>query len=140
MSKLRFAYTTEAFPATVAFWQELVGLRCLSNESLGPDHRDDRVAWFEAGEGAVVEIIEVASVRPADGSWVAIQVDDVDELFDRLVASGVPVRFEPTTMAEERRCYVSEPNGVGVLFFTPNQGRHARSAFRNAGPAERSCS
>jgi Glyoxalase/Bleomycin resistance protein/Dioxygenase superfamily len=116
---MRFAYTTEAFSATVTFWQELVGLRCLRNESLGTDPEDDRLAWFDTGDGAVIEVIESASVRPADGSWVAIKVDDVDQLFARLVASGVPIRYDPTTMSEERSCYVSEPNGIGVVFFTP---------------------
>ena len=118
MPSMRFAYTTDAFPATVAFWQ-LVGLRCLRNEALGPDPHDDRVAWFDAGDGAVIEVIESAAVVPGNGSWVAVQVESVDELFEHLENNGVAVRYRPTTMAEERSCYVSEPNGVGVIFFTP---------------------
>jgi len=117
--RFRFAYTTEAFPATVAFWEELVGLVCLRNESLGADPDDDRVAWFDAGGDSVIEIIESASVRPADGSWIALQVDSLDELFGRLVAGGVSVRYKPTELARERNFFVSDPNGIGVVFFTP---------------------
>jgi predicted enzyme related to lactoylglutathione lyase len=119
MPAFRFAYTTEAFPATVAFWQDAVGLNCLRNESLGSDPTDNRVAWFDAGSGAVIEVIESANVRPADGSWIALEVDDVDAMFSRLVESGVEVRHAPTTSARERSFYMREPNGIGVLFFSP---------------------
>lgn len=118
MPSMRFAYTTDAFPATVAFWQ-LVGLHCVRNETLGPDPHDDRVAWFDAGDGAVIEVIESAAVVPGNGSWIAVQVENVDELFGRLVTGGVAVLRGPTTMSDERNCSVREPNGVGVIFFTP---------------------
>jgi uncharacterized glyoxalase superfamily protein PhnB len=63
--------------------------------------------------------IESANVRPADGAWIALEVDDVDAIFSRLAENGVTARTAPTSLADERQCYVNEPNGIGVVFFAP---------------------
>jgi hypothetical protein len=117
MPKVRFAYTTEAFSQTVEYWK-LVGLPLLKDEPQF-DHPDsERTAWFDAGGEAVIEVIESATVRPADGSWIAIEVEDVDGLYERLMKAGFGHPVGITKSRGERSVLLREPNGVGVLYFS----------------------
>ena len=88
-----------------------------------------RYAELELGGGQLLEVIEYVTPlgtplaqRPCDpgASHLALRVEDVDALRERLSAAGVPVAGRPTTISAPgawhgARCvYVEDPDGRSV--------------------------
>lgn len=124
--------------AALGFYRDLLGLRVTGEgEDSGPELAAItglsgvrmRYAELDLGAGQLLEVIEFRSPdgsRLAQGppdpgaTHVALRVDDVDAVYSRLVAAGVPAPGRPTTITAPgpwngARCvYVEDPDGRTV--------------------------
>jgi catechol 2,3-dioxygenase-like lactoylglutathione lyase family enzyme len=130
--------TVASVEAALGFYRDLLDLRVTDEgEDEGPELDAIvglagvrmRYAELDLGGGQLLEVIEYVTPegtpleqRPCDpgASHLALRVDDVDALFERLTAAGVPVSGRPTTITEPgvwhgARCVYSEdPDGRTV--------------------------
>ena len=133
-----FTILTDDVPRTVRFYRDLLGLRVTDEgEDEGPELDAIvglsgvrmRYAELDLGGGQLLELIEYVTPqgtplaqRPCDSgaSHLALRVEDVDALWERLGAAGVPVAGRPTTISAPgawhgARCvYVEDPDGRSV--------------------------
>jgi catechol 2,3-dioxygenase-like lactoylglutathione lyase family enzyme len=130
--------TVASVEAALGFYRDLLGLRVTDEgEDEGPELDAIvgltgvrmRYAELDLGGGQLLEILEYLSPqgtpleqRPCDpgASHLALRVDDVAALWERLRAAGVAVGSPPTTISEPgpwhgARCaYVDDPDGRSV--------------------------
>jgi catechol 2,3-dioxygenase-like lactoylglutathione lyase family enzyme len=130
--------TVASVAAALGFYRDLLGLRVTDEgEDEGPEQDAItgqsgvrmRYAELDLGGGRLLEVIEYLAPtgtplaqRPCDpgASHLALRVDDVDAVYERLVAAGVTVPGRPTTITAPgawhgARCvYVEDPDGRTV--------------------------
>lgn len=130
--------TVASLKAALHFYRDLLGLRVADEgEDSGPELDAItglsgvrlRYAELDLGAGRLLEVIEfqppggralAQSPRDPGASHLALRVDDVDALCERLVAAGVTVPGRPTTITAPgawlgARCvYVQDPDGRTV--------------------------
>jgi catechol 2,3-dioxygenase-like lactoylglutathione lyase family enzyme len=130
--------TVASVAAALGFYRDLLGLRVTDEgEDGGPELdaitglSDARIRYAELdlGGGQLLEVIEYLSPTGAPlaqracdpgASHLALRVDDVDAVRDRLAAAGVPIAGRPTTISAPgawhgARCvYVEDPDGRTV--------------------------
>ena len=123
---------------SLGFYRDLLGLRVTDEgEDSGPELDAItglsgvriRYAELDLGAGQLLEVIEfhppegrrlAQDPRGAGAAHLALRVDDVDALYARLVAAGVTVPGQPTTITAPgpwngARCvYVEDPDGRTV--------------------------
>jgi catechol 2,3-dioxygenase-like lactoylglutathione lyase family enzyme len=130
--------TVASVATALGFYRDLLGLRVTDEGEDGGPELDAitgmsglriRYAELDLGGGQLLEVIEYVSSegtpleqRPCDAgaSHLALRVDDVDALCERLAAAGVTVSGQPTTITAAgawhgARCvYVEDPDGRTV--------------------------
>jgi glyoxylase I family protein len=130
--------TVASLGAALHFYRDLLGLRVTDEgEDSGPEldaisglsGMRMRYAELDLGAGQLLEVIEyqpaegnalVQGPRDPGASHLALRVDDVDALYERLVAAGVTVPGRPTTITAPgpwlgARCvYAEDPDGRTV--------------------------
>lgn len=130
--------TVASVADALGFYRDLLGLRVTDEgEDEGPvldaivGLRGVRVRYAELdlGGGQLLEVLEyrtpegtALAQRPCDpgASHLALRVDDVDALCERLASAGVPVAGRPATITQPgawhgARCvYVEDPDGRSV--------------------------
>jgi catechol 2,3-dioxygenase-like lactoylglutathione lyase family enzyme len=130
--------TVASVEAALGFYRDLLGLR-VTDEGEGEGPELDaivglrgvrmRYAELDLGGGHSLEVLEYRAPegtplaqRPCDpgASHVALRVDDVDAIWERLAAAGAAVGEPPTTISSPgvwhgARCaYVTDPDGRSV--------------------------
>ena len=130
--------TVGSIEASLAFYRDLLGLH-VTDEGVDQGPELDaiaglsgariRYAELDLGGGRLLEVIEYLaptgmplSQRPCDpgASHLALRVDDVDALCERLTAAGVSFAGRPTTITAPgpwrgARCvYLDDPDGRTV--------------------------
>jgi catechol 2,3-dioxygenase-like lactoylglutathione lyase family enzyme len=130
--------TVASLKEALRFYRDLLGLRVTDEgEDSGPELDAItglsgvriRYAELDLGAGQVLEVIEfhppegrrlAQDPRDPGAGHLALRVDDVDALYARLVAAGVTVPGQPTTITAPgpwngARCvYVEDPDGRTV--------------------------
>jgi glyoxylase I family protein len=130
--------TVGSLKAALVFYRDLLGLRVSDEgEDSGPELDaitglsgvGMRYAELDLGAGQLLELIEfsppdggrlVQGPRAAGASHLALRVGDVDALYEKLVAAGVTVPGQPTTITapgawQGARCvYAEDPDGRTV--------------------------
>ena len=130
--------TVTSIPAALGFYRDLLGLRVTDEgEDSGPELDAItglsgvriRYAELDLGGGHLLEVIEWVPAEgrallqsPADpgASHLALRVDDIDAVCERLAAAGVTIPGRPTTITAPgawhgARCvYVEDPDGRTV--------------------------
>jgi lactoylglutathione lyase len=130
--------SVESLEATLHFYRDLLGLRVTDEgEDAGPELDAItglsgvrmRYAELDLGAGQLLEVIEYRAPQgtrleqgqPDPGaSHLALRVDDVDALYERLVAAGVTALGRPTEITAPgawngARCvYLEDPDGRTV--------------------------
>jgi catechol 2,3-dioxygenase-like lactoylglutathione lyase family enzyme len=130
--------TVASVAAALGFYRDLLGLRVIDEGEDGGPELDSitglsgvriRYAELDLGGGQLLEVIEYdapegtpLAQRPCDpgASHLALRVDDVDAVCERLAAAGVTVPGRPTTITAPgpwhgARCvYVDDPDGRTV--------------------------
>ena len=118
MTEVRVLVGTDNFERSTAFYSEVLGFPVDEHW----DDPDGRGTLFRAATGGVIEIVEDSPhhpAEPASGVTVAVELDDVDAMHDRVVAAGVEV---VTTLGDRawghRNFEIRDPSGLGLVFFT----------------------
>ena len=119
----RFAYFTRKFDETCQFYEQILHFDL---EHSWDRSENDKGALFKAGAG-LIEVLLFPNAdahknagldyRSPQGAFAVIQVWDIDDLFQRLKAVGVPFEQEITDQSWGHRSFsVVEPNGLILLF------------------------
>jgi uncharacterized glyoxalase superfamily protein PhnB len=107
--EFRVIVPSAGFPASLAFYGEQLGW-AVTKEFPG-----GRI--FGCGAEARIEVLDVPSAARSTTSC-AIEVDDVDELHDRLVAAGItPVQAPADQPWGHRNLAIEDPDGTRLIFF-----------------------
>lgn len=124
MSEFRTAYFARDYEANVAFYRDGLELPELESWDRGPS---DRGTIFEAAAGRI-EILALPEDRDEDSTWdyrapagvlLVIEIDDVEGLYERVQARGVPIKEALKTQSWGHRSFVvTDPDGLGLYFFT----------------------
>jgi catechol 2,3-dioxygenase-like lactoylglutathione lyase family enzyme len=118
MTQIRVLVGTTDFARSTSFYGSALGFPVDEHW----DDPDGRGTLFRAATGGVIEVVEDSPhhpAEPASGVKVAIEVDDVDLLHERVRAAGVEV-VEPIGDRPwgHRNFEIRDPNGLGLVFFT----------------------
>lgn len=116
---------------SLSFYRDLLGLELIFDSDLddipalnavvGMDKARGRVTWLRAGD-TMIELWQwdhpegrslPDDYRPADRgvTHYALETDDVDELYQRIVAAGYPANSEPLDLGLHKTTYVRGPDG-----------------------------
>tara|TARA_A100001037_G_scaffold298327_1_gene321849 strand:- start:21786 stop:22322 length:537 start_codon:yes stop_codon:yes gene_type:complete len=115
---------------SLAFYRDLLGLELVFDSDLddvpplnavvGMDEARGRVTWLRAGD-TMIELWQWDSpqgrplpddYRPADKgvTHYALEVDDVDELYERVVAAGFHANTKPLDLGLHKTTYIRGPD------------------------------
>ena len=132
--------TVSNLEASLAFWRDVLGFEVshaahqegeLAQEITGVKGAEIKLVVLEAPGGHKIELLEYlapadrkrAHLRPCDvGSLhIALLVDDLDLVLERIAASGWKAAGKPQTLtrgpnAGKRVVYVSDPDGTTIEF------------------------
>jgi catechol 2,3-dioxygenase-like lactoylglutathione lyase family enzyme len=115
--EFRFLIRTDDFAGTVAFWEGFLEL-----ERIGTwDREDSEGVILRVADHAVVLIIggEGMDFPASDGTYVGIEVGDVDAWHSRALAAGHTVLNEPGEKLWGLRSFrLRDPNGNMLYLFT----------------------
>lgn len=117
---------------SLAFSRDLLGMELIFdsdvddvealNAVVGMENARGRVTWLRADDGTMIELWQwdhpegrplPDDYRPADRgvTHFALEVDDVDELYQQIVAAGYPANSEPLDLGLHKTTYVRGPDG-----------------------------
>ncbi len=126
--EFRCAYFARDYEATLAFYRDGLGLPILDGWDRG---RDDRGTIFGAGAGAI-EVMALPLVQRPDAVWdyrepqgmlIVVEVEEVEALHRRSSERGLAIREPLKDQSWGHRSFVvSDPDGVGIYFFSPTTG------------------
>jgi catechol 2,3-dioxygenase-like lactoylglutathione lyase family enzyme len=125
--QFRFSYFTPDYDSTVAFYRNGLDLPILESWDR---NADDRGALFAAASGIIEVLVRPKSGdsshfwddRPPQGTFMVIEVEDVEQIYQRAIEKGLPIQQHLTTQAWGHRSFcVREPNGLTLYFFTETQ-------------------
>jgi uncharacterized glyoxalase superfamily protein PhnB len=117
VSEIRVLVETADFEGATAFYGDLLGFPTREQWN-DPDRRG---TLFQCSSAGVIEIVEGSgpSVEGPRGVTVAVEVDDVDALYDRVRQSDIdvvdPIGNRPWG---HRNFEVRDPSGLPLVFFT----------------------
>ena len=120
----RFTYFTWKYEETCRFYKDKLGFG-LEHAWDRNDH--DKGALFKAGQGLIEVLLfpdneeyKYAGLdyRNPQGVFMCVQVWNIDELFNKYKAAGLPFKQEITDQSWGHRSFsVFEPNGLILFFF-----------------------
>ena len=118
MTEMRVLVGAKDYESSKSFYRDLLGFR-LEEEWDAPDGRG---TLYEAASGSMIEIVEDSPHHPfvpPAGVVVAVEVDDVGALYERLRQAGVevvdPIGDRPWG---HRNFEIRDPSGLPLVFFT----------------------
>lgn len=122
--QFRFAYCTPKYEITVSFYQDGLGLPVVGTWDRSPS---DRGTLFGAASG-IIEVLAMPQgdqsdhlfdERPPQGAFMVIEVDQVDERYQRTAQKGLPIQQELRDQSWGHRNFcVRDPNGLTLYFFS----------------------
>lgn len=120
---MKMAHVTifsKCFDESIAFYQEIVGLKIAADLRSHPDHPIIFLA-NAAGETCVEIIDEPASAYEGHGISMGFETDDVEAKRAEMEEKG----YNPSPMFSPnpftRFFFIQDPNGVGVQFVQENR-------------------
>ncbi|NND10656.1 MAG: VOC family protein [Flavobacteriaceae bacterium] len=122
--QFRFAYFTDKYQETWDFYNNILGFKL---EHSWDRHENDKGAVFKAGAG-LIEILHHPSnleqkisgldFRTPQGVFMVIQDWNVDDLYEKIKAKGIPFKQEIVDQDWGHRSFsIFEPNGLVLFFF-----------------------
>jgi catechol 2,3-dioxygenase-like lactoylglutathione lyase family enzyme len=124
LGKFRFTYLTDKYIETSIFYKDKLGFHL---EHSWDRNENDKGALFKAGDG-LIEILhrpndeedknQGMDYRIPQGAYMCIQVWNIDELFEKYKAKGIPFKQEIVDQSWGHRSFsIIEPNELVILFF-----------------------
>ena len=135
--------TVENLERSLAFWRDMLGFELshtahqtgeLARKITGVTGSEIKLAVLKTPSGHKIELLEYlappdrkhAEVRPCDVGHVhvALLVDDLDAILERIAASSWKAAGKPQTLkmgsnAGKRVVYVRDPDGTTIEFMQP---------------------
>lgn len=110
---------------SIRFYEDILGLKKLDTVDMG----DHRLFYYELADNLMLELIEYdddhGQLHPdvkTRGIYrhLALQCDDVDALYEKLVKNGITCLSSPDDVPKLRfrNILVEDPNGVELEFIT----------------------
>ena len=139
--------TVSNLERSLTFWREVLGFELshtahqkgeLAREITGVDGAEIKLAVLKVPGGHKIELLQYlappdrkcADLRPCDGGFVhvALLIDDLDAVLERIAASGWNAAGKPQTLtkgpnAGKRVVYVRDPDGTTIEFMQPPAGK-----------------
>lgn len=122
--QFRFGYFTAHYEATLAFYRDGLDFPVVEAWDRGPD---DRGTLFAAANG-IVEVLALPASgdcshlwdsRPPQGVFMAIEVNQVDDSYRRVLQKQLPIQQELRDQTWGHRSFcVQDPNGLTLYFFS----------------------
>ena len=106
---------------SVAFYEDLVGLKALRRFPAGPTTEIAMMGNGVDGE-TLVELIYDSTrgdVGYTEHISIGFAVESIADMLDVVKGSGIPVHSGPIETPRSKFFYVKDPNGVMVQFFQP---------------------
>jgi catechol 2,3-dioxygenase-like lactoylglutathione lyase family enzyme len=140
-------FTVRDLDRSLAFYRDVLGMEVVFEQEKRGGYLAEIVGYADAhvrmahlqfpGGGHRVELFEYVSPTPQGEpgeprdvgiTHVCLAVDDIDALFERVVAAGAspvsqPVLVDTGANAGGRGVYVRDPDGTLVELFQPPEGR-----------------
>ncbi len=123
LGAFRFTYFSDKYDETINFYKDKLDFN-LAHSWDRNEH--DKGALFTAGNG-LIEVLLRSDEEPEhkgldyripQGAFMGIQVWNIDELFERYKAKGIPFKEEVTDQPWGHRSFsILEPNGLVLFFF-----------------------
>ena len=129
--QFRFGYFTPNYESTVAFYRDGLGSAILEEWDRNPD---DRGTLLSAASG-ITEVLALPhrqsnhlwDHRPPQGTFMAIEVEDVAALYDRVIEKKLLVQKELQNQEWGHQSFcVQEPNRLTLYFFSGIGGGSAQ--------------
>jgi YD repeat-containing protein len=123
MSEIRVLVGTTDFDGATAFYRDLLGFPIQEhwNDS------DGRGTLFRCASAGVIEMFEDSPHHPAEtprGVKVAVEVADVDALYDRVRRADIEVADPLGDRPWGHRNFeIRDPNGLPLVFFAALESR-----------------
>jgi len=135
--------TVSNLERSLAFWRDVLGFEFshtahqkgeLAEEITGVEGAEIKLAVLKTPGGHKIELLEYlapadrkrTNLRPCDvgSAHVALHVDDLDAILDKITAAGGNAAGKPQTLtkgpnAGKRVVYVRDPDGTTIEFMQP---------------------
>ena len=130
MSELRVLVGTTDFERSSAFYGDVLGFAVTEHW----DDPDGRGTLYRAASGSVIEVVEDSPHHPFEqpaGVKIAIEVDDVDAFYARVVQAGAEI-VDPLGERPwgHRNFELLDPSGLHLVLFTPIDLAHPPASAR----------
>ena len=132
MKLVNFRLLVSDFPASLAFWRDIMMLpMTFGGETMGYAYFDTGSAGLElfSRAGFAASLSEVMPSSRPDGypAVIVFRVDDVDATYDDLVKRGAKAVAEPVDRQvwQARTAHFSDPDGYLVEIYSPLQASDA---------------
>jgi catechol 2,3-dioxygenase-like lactoylglutathione lyase family enzyme len=122
-AQFRFTYFSRDYDATVAFYRDALQFPIVESWDRSPE---DRGILFAAASGLIEVLLRpggdaehLYDERPPQGCFMVIEVDDIDQTYQRVIDADLPVQEALSTRSWGHRSFcVREPNGLTLYFFS----------------------
>lgn len=126
--QFRFAYFTSKYEETVAFYRDSLGMPVLEDWEHSAEDRGTLIG----AAGGMIEVLSWPTeralahqwdVRPPQGAFMVIEVEDLAACYALVKAKGLPVTHELADQTWGHRSFcVTEPNGLTLYLFNELSG------------------
>jgi catechol 2,3-dioxygenase-like lactoylglutathione lyase family enzyme len=122
--QFRFAFFTQTYEATIAFYRDGLELPVIDTWDRTPD---DRGTLFGAASGMIEvmalpmekEASHLWDGRPPQGAFMVIEVDQVEARYRRALEKGLPIQQALKDQDWGHRSFcIRDPNGLTLYFFS----------------------
>ena len=121
--QFRFAYFTQRYDETAAFYRDGLGFGLVGGWDRGPENRG---ALFQAAAGIIEVMAQPVAgkeglwdARPPQGAMMLIEVEDVAKLYAEVQTRGLTITHELQDQSWGHTSFcVEEPNGLTVYLFS----------------------
>ena len=112
--RFQFVFEAKDYEAALRFYGEGLGLPV----EYSWDRGADKGTFFRAAAGIVEVVSDAMNLRGPNKLGICIEVDDVDAVYQRILASGVTVEQAPSERSwGTREFFLIDPDGHAVTFF-----------------------
>jgi predicted enzyme related to lactoylglutathione lyase len=123
--RFQFVFEAEDYEAAVRFYGDGLGLPV----EYSWDRGTDKGTFFRAADGIIEIVTDALDLRGPNRIGVAIQVEDLDAQYRRVVESGLAVERTPEDRPwGTREFFLLDPDGHAVTFFQETEEHGASTA------------
>lgn len=121
--QFRFAYFTACYDETIDFYLRVLALPLIEAWDRSQDDRGTLIG----AAGGIIEVLarpaggseHFFDRRPPQGAFMVIEVEQIEELYERVREYDVPIQDDLVNRSWGHRSFcVREPNGLTIYFFS----------------------